>query len=53
MCDDFESDNVDISGDINATTLTCNNGEIGGWTITESDIRNGVTRLSDEGLETN
>ena len=53
VCDDFESDNVDISGDINATTLTCNNGEIGGWTITESDIRNGVTRLSDEGLETN
>nr|DAN98475.1 MAG TPA: hypothetical protein [Caudoviricetes sp.] len=33
--------------------MTCNNGEIGGWTITESDIRNGVTRLSDEGLETN
>lgn len=45
VCEDFESDNVDISGDINATTLTCDNGEIGGWTISEDGLENGTTRL--------
>ena len=53
VCDDFESDNVDISGDINATTLTCDNGEIGGWIISESGLENGATRLYNGLVQTN
>lgn len=37
--------NVDLTGDIYADYLECDDGKIGGWTITETGISSGTTRL--------
>ena len=41
-----------ISGDITATTLSCSNGEIGGWTINGTILKGGQTILNSNGTIT-
>ena len=53
-CDNLVATNADISGDINATTLSCNNGSIGGWTIGRNYLSGSNTYLNSNGyIETN
>lgn len=40
---------ADIEGAITASTLTCYNGTIGGWTITQTSLYAGGTRLVNDG----
>lgn len=43
---------ADIEGDITASTLTCSNGTIGGWTITSTSLYAGSTYLTTSGIRT-
>ncbi len=53
-CDNLVATNADISGDINATSLSCNNGSIGGWTIGRNYLSGSNTYLNSNGyIETN
>lgn len=47
---DMTARNAIITGNITATTLTCYNGIIGGWTIGESELFAGNTYLNANGL---
>jgi hypothetical protein len=40
---------ADITGTIEATTLNCENGTIGGWTINEKTLTGGKTTLNSDG----
>ena len=53
-CDNLVATNADISGDINATSLSCTNGSIGGWTIEQNYLSGNNTYLNSNGyIETN
>ena len=53
-CDNLVATNADISGDINATSLSCNNGSIGGWAIGRNYLSGSNTYLNSNGyIETN
>lgn len=53
-CDNLVATNADISGDINATSLSCNNGSIGGWAIGSNYLSGSNTYLNSNGyIETN
>lgn len=46
---DMKAYNADIEGVITATTLTCGNGTIGGWTIGTTYLQGGSTILNKDG----
>lgn len=54
ICDNLKAEGADISGDINATSLSCTNGSIGGWTIEQNSLSGSNTYLNSNGyIETN
>ena len=50
---DMKAYNADIEGDINATSLTCEYGTIGGWTINATSLQGGSTILNSDGSISN